>query len=861
MWHLSPHQQRYQGLQGTEDDMATPETTSFAHMHKETPASLGIKSKYERRTDFEVKTQEKLANLEERFAALEKRHNDLHEKVFTVTDNSTGKVTEVALTQLDAPHIASLKGRQPAKLYRVSSPTKAKTEEDAVSTMLSGTILGKINVKQATETETGPKSRARILINRTDPETGQRKDQLPSDTSPTVSKVTDTFHAFTLRKVLYEDEDDNDGELEITNENLWSLLKDLMGDYPYHIFRGPPVTLYSPYPPLIFNWDKLELATKEQSKEETDKQAREDLRILLDTLSSGSGDAKLDKYFKMRESNKDQKNVTYDTLWTLFPPGTLVYGKAFLGQDQVFIVKGNMRYWPHTSPMWSVHCWTYDWDGKMFKRLCLKLKIERFDGHKPIATLPFYPLEFQSNYTVIKKNLIERGKIFRNVCMMKQELRMFEYSGEAIFDRKGFSGIRGDDDNDEDQMSQSTFDPEIEFRRRLHLDSSSADSITAPKSTDVDSRVMVDFESYFRYGPVSARVGPLVSDNDNDECRCQDCQGNTGLRAKYRSKFDEKECQEGIWDEEQYMLCPPRVLGYVLRDKQWAQLQVTSLNPIPKHDPNNSWSTRLQLADGDETKKMILNLVNGHGTTESVEGENPLVVDDIVAKKGKGLVILLYDSKAINSGPPGVGKTSTAETVAIAARKPLFSISVADVGTKAKKVEANLAKIFALATSWQAILLIDEADVFLESRGQGMANNTERNALVSGILILTTNQIAQFDVAVQSRIHIAIKYGHLNKAQTLAIFNGFLNPLAEKNLIKGYDDVTEWLEEDVWKMGLDGRQIRNIVTSALGLARAEKRTKLEKKDLKQVLSNVKDFKDEFIRQFENYKTSQRGMVG
>ena len=58
------------------------------------------------------------------------------------------------------------------------------------------------------------------------------------------------------------------------------------------------------------------------------------------------------------------------------------------------------------------------------------------------------------------------------------------------------------------------------------------------------------------------------------------------------------------------------------------------------------------------------------------------------------------------AGPPGVGKTSTAETVAIAARKPLFSISVADVGTRAKKVEANLAKIFALATSWQAILLM-----------------------------------------------------------------------------------------------------------------------------------------------------------
>ena len=53
-----------------------------------------------------------------------------------------------------------------------------------------------------------------------------------------------------------------------------------------------------------------------------------------------------------------------------------------------------------------------------------------------------------------------------------------------------------------------------------------------------------------------------------------------------------------------------------------------------------------------------------------------------------------------------MGKTSTAETIAVAARKPLFSISVADVGTKARHVEANLSRIFSLATSWQAILLM-----------------------------------------------------------------------------------------------------------------------------------------------------------
>lgn len=125
-----------------------------------------------------------------------------------------------------------------------------------------------------------------------------------------------------------------------------------------------------------------------------------------------------------------------------------------------------------------------------------------------------------------------------------------------------------------------------------------------------------------------------------------------------------------------------------------------------------------------------------------------------------------------------------------------------------------------------------------------------------GILILTTNQIAKFDVAVKSRVHIAVKYSDLNKQQTLDIFKGFLDTLDDRGLVRNYDEIIEWIDEDVHKMGLDGRQIRNVITCALGLARAEQKEKLDKKHIKKALTNVKDFKDEFIRQFEAYKTSQ-----
>ena len=109
--------------------------------------------------------------------------------------------------------------------------------------------------------------------------------------------------------------------------------------------------------------------------------------------------------------------------------------------------------------------------------------------------------------------------------------------------------------------------------------------------------------------------------------------------------------------------------------------------------------------------------------------------------------------------------------------------------------------------------------------------------------MLTTNQIAQFGVAVQSRIHIAIKYSNLDKVQTLTIFRQFLEQLQGQILVNNLSGILEWLEEDAWSIDFDGRQIRNIMSSALGLARADGRTQLEKKDIKMVAGIVKDFRE------------------
>ena len=79
-------------------------------------------------------------------------------------------------------------------------------------------------------------------------------------------------------------------------------------------------------------------------------------------------------------------------------------------------------------------------------------------------------------------------------------------------------------------------------------------------------------------------------------------------------------------------------------------------------------------------------------------------------------------------GPPGVGKTLTAESVAETMKAPLYTMSAGELGTHSDRVERKLSDVLEMATMWNAILLIDEADVFMEQRSP---QDLERNELVS----------------------------------------------------------------------------------------------------------------------------------
>lgn len=131
--------------------------------------------------------------------------------------------------------------------------------------------------------------------------------------------------------------------------------------------------------------------------------------------------------------------------------------------------------------------------------------------------------------------------------------------------------------------------------------------------------------------------------------------------------------------------------------------------------------------------------------------------DDIVEGKSGGTIILCQ-------GAPGLGKTLTAEVYSEVVGKPLYRVHSGQLGITAASVEANLSTVLQRAARWDAIMLLDEADVYIRQRD----NDLQHNAIVAeflrtleyfnGLLFMTTNRIGDVDDAILSRCIATIKY-------------------------------------------------------------------------------------------------------
>ncbi|KAI4608845.1 hypothetical protein J4E83_008884 [Alternaria metachromatica] len=463
-----------------------------------------------------------------------------------------------------------------------------------------------------------------------------------------------------------------------------------------------------------------------------------------------------------------------------------------------------------TNPF-CIYTYYLDFNGSRLVPVRRRIVIAPYHGERNVSDLDVIPMEYAAGVADMLK---ERGKRFVETvsasiapyvdCKGLELVTREELNDKVIVDMKGYFGTNPSD-------IPSFLEPE-------ELDLSETSDCRQGKECS--------------YSCVSCyHRSPVVHDQTTD-------------LETYQEYVNEKPVfnplsgasSAGLVDPSDFSICHYRVFAYKLRSREWVQVNVQDLQALPESEKGGGFD---KLVLSDDHKSILESQVREHfrkrvsqATTGSMENDM-----DLVRGKGQGLIILLH-------GAPGVGKTCTAECIADLMEKPLYPITCGDLGSTAEDVEKNLKKHFTLASRWDCVMLLDEADVFLARRKM---EDLQRNSIVSvflrmleyykGLLFLTTNRVGTFDEAFTSRVHISLFYPDFDKKTTLAVWQTFINQTVHVLKSSGRSHVTINGDEIIkfakkhWKDSKDskrarwnGRQIRNAFHTAVAMAEFRART-------------------------------------
>ncbi|KAL8795042.1 MAG: hypothetical protein Q9195_002490 [Heterodermia aff. obscurata] len=473
----------------------------------------------------------------------------------------------------------------------------------------------------------------------------------------------------------------------------------------------------------------------------------------------------------------------------------------------------------------QINTYILESDGEHFGPLVTELTIPHWDGERAIHDLECFPIRFcrpgvdfpNESLDAWKHELVQSGRQFSRL----KPGTVKEYHGIGI------------DENLTEQMYRSQVIIDLSMARqeapKLFLGDHPRKSVYIPhaisKGITLSQSKSKEIESILNF---VYRTRPEQRDLVHDDVAMDYdlALANRDTLGLSSAKFKDPDALKN--NEEDYALFPRRVSGFVLKDHKWVNVSVDKLE-VCKHE-SELWD-HLQLPVG--YKDALLSLMEVH-----VRPEGFVQSDfDLVKAKGIGTTVLLH-------GHPGVGKTFTAEAIALYTGRALYSFTCGDLGEDITDIVDNLQTILYRGYKWGCILVLDEADVLFLER---TSDSIERNRVISiflrlieeypGIWFLTTNRAKEIDRAIVSRVTLPLFYPPLNREATGKIWQSCLKDIHRfvpnttagetRVVIKIQSSTRKW-----WKGKYDeainkhkawwsGRQIQNSFRRAVALAMYE----------------------------------------
>ncbi|KAM7223602.1 hypothetical protein V8F06_001076 [Rhypophila decipiens] len=586
-------------------------------------------------------------------------------------------------------------------------------------------------------------------------------------------------------------------------------------------FESPPLEIESPFALLFHCQEELRDWHENHAGSEEE---RKHLDILFDYLSKEPSSAAVDWVNSGR--------ITFDLLWYIFRPGDYVCARMSTGSGgrgdddhwRVFWLERTSKEWDYNTDQYylALECLYTASDGTDLGKRAVILEVPEREfpgkgGAREINKLSIRPLKcLDDNGTGIKRLAGSRSKEF---LALDRESKT-DNRGAVL---KRYNGVC------------EIFLEEAKLREprwKPHM---------------IVGRVLIDTKAFMEEHP-SEKIDILPwEDEDANEAEVDRKKNNSTGNDSKDSRARAKRSHVLLPDDRD-ILCPPYVYGYCLGIRKWCRFFLGNFSE-PGWD-GEVWDKHLILPSVQ--KKLLRSMIMSHSLPQDAEATR-----DEEALKGKGLVLVLH-------GPPGTGKTLTAVAIAEETNKPLLLYPAGELGFTLDTIQSGITRIIRYASRWKAILLVDEADVFLESReaaasgggGGATAATLERSALAAvflrqleycqAIIFLTSNRAQTFDPAIKSRVHLSLYYPAPDQSTRRHLWDTKFNNLIAASHDKVHADFDKTKALDmVTRYALNGREISNMFNSALTLAASEREKKLKTEHLTAVLKVWEDASNHF----------------